>query len=365
MKKIKLFIAELCVLAILAVALVFFVRAEEEGTDTMENLADIQEQEPNQAEDQGKVIVNTEEILGEADSEANIARQAGQMLSAMTLEEKVGQMFFVTPESLTGVSKVTAAGNTTDAALTDYPVGGIVYFEANLVNPQQTKQMLSHVQEYMTDKSGFPIFLGVDEEGGRVARIANNSAFGVEKVEAMGTLAKEGDGTKICQAGKIIGGYLKELGFNVDFAPDADVLTNPDNQVIGSRSFGTDASFVSDMAWEYTKGLHEEGILASYKHFPGHGGTSEDSHSGYAYSHKSLEELKQAELVPFSLGAKKGVDFIMVSHISTPEASGDDTPASLSKFWVTDILRNEMGYEGIIITDSLAITLPWSPWNRQ
>lgn len=355
MKRLKLFIAEMFILAILAVALVFYVRAGEDGTDTKESLAFVQENDTKEAEDMGTIVLDTEEKTGQTDVEENISRQVEQILSSMTLEEKVGQMFFVTPESLTGVSKVTAAGTTTDTALTNYPVGGIVYFEANLQNPQQTKQMLSHVQEYMTDKSGFPVFLGVDEEGGRVARIGNNTNFGVEKVEAMGTLAKEGDAAKIHQAGKTIGAYLKELGFNVDFAPDADVLTNSDNQVIGSRSFGTDASLVSDMAWEYTKGLHEEGILASYKHFPGHGGTSEDSHSGYAYSHKSLEELKEAELVPFSFGAENGVDFIMVSHISTPEASGNDTPASLSKFWVTDILRNDMGYEGIIITDSLAM----------
>ena len=148
---------------------------------------------------------------------------------------------------------------------------------------------------------------------------------------------------------------MAELGFNVDFAPDADVLSNEDNAVIGDRSFGTDPNIVAEMAWAYSEGLNNNGVLATYKHFPGHGGTIEDSHSEYAYSYKTLDELKEMELIPFQSGSQNGVDFIMISHISTPEVTGGDIPASLSKLWVTDILRKEMGYEGIIITDSLAM----------
>ena len=204
----------------------------------------------------------------------------------MSLEEKVAQLFFITPEALTGFQTVTAAGETTKAALDRYPVGGLVYFSQNLLSPTQTKEMLSTIQDYMTEKQGFPIFLGVDEEGGRVLRIGNKKAFEVERIEAMGELAKQQDLQVIEQAGATIGAYLSDLGFTVDFAPDADVITNRENQVIGDRSFGTNPQVVADMAWAFCKGLHTKHIFATYKHFPGHGGTTEDSHTGYAFSYK-------------------------------------------------------------------------------
>ena len=134
--------------------------------------------------------------------------------------------------------------------------------------------------------------------------------------------------------------------------------------MIGDRSFGSDPDVVADMAWAYREGLHEHGILACYKHFPGHGGTVEDSHTGYAYSYKTLEELREIELVPFQSGCEKGIDLIMVSHVSTPNITGSDLPATLSSELVTDLLRGEMGYQGIIITDSMnmgAVSEHYSP----
>lgn len=181
--------------------------------------------------------------------------------------------------------------------------------------------------------------------------------------EAMGKLAESGDRETIYQAGDTIGAYLAGLGFNVDFAPDADVLVDAESRAIGDRSFGTDPQVVASMAWAFAEALHHNGILAAYKHFPGHGGTKEDSHSGYAYVHKTLEELRQTELVPFQDGCDRGVDFIMVSHISAPEVTGSDVPATLSGSLVEDLLKGEMGYEGIVITDSMsmgAITLHYS-----
>lgn len=127
--------------------------------------------------------------------------------------------------------------------------------------------------------------------------------------EAMGKLAESGDRETIYQAGDTIRAYLAGLGFNVDFAPDADVLADAENQAIGDRSFGTDPQVVASMAWAFAEALHHNGILAAYKHFPGHGGTKEDSHSGYAYVHKTLEELRQTELVPFQDGCDRGRGF--------------------------------------------------------
>ena len=293
----------------------------------------------------------------------DVEQKVESTLASMTLEEKAAQLFFVTPEALTGYAVVTAAGDATRGALGQYPVGGIVYFERNLLNPEQTAQMLENVQRYAEEDMGIPLFLGVDEEGGRVLRVGRVASFGVERIEAMGKLAESGDERVIYQAGDTIGAYLAELGFNVDFAPDADVLVDVQNQAIGDRSFGTDPDGVASMAWAFAEGLHRNGILAAYKHFPGHGGTKEDSHTGYAYVHKTLEELRQMELIPFQDGCDRGVDFIMVSHISAPEITGDDTPAALSGILVENLLREEMEYEGIIITDAMsmgAITLHYS-----
>nr|MCR5419134.1 glycoside hydrolase family 3 protein [Lachnospiraceae bacterium] len=154
-------------------------------------------------------------------------------------------------------------------------------------------------------------------------------------------------------AGKTIGTYLSSLGFNLDFAPDADVLTEPENNVIGDRSFGKDPQRVTEFAKAYSDGLHEAGLLSCYKHFPGHGATRGDTHKGLAYTDKSLEDLKKSELIPFMNAQKDGADFVMVAHISLPTYLSDDTPCSLSEKMITDVLRKECGYEGLVITDAL------------
>ena len=332
----------------------------EESDESRETISD--------TEDKGTDVETQPESNGEAQSQITEEELTGQrsaeILSQMTIEEKVAQMFFITPEQLTGADNVTATGDATKAALDRYPVGGLVYFAKNLQTPEQTRSMLQGAQDYVMQTRGLPLFIGVDEEGGRVLRVGSNSAFGVEKIQAMGVLAEQNDTEVIHTAASTIGTYLSDLGFNVDFAPDTDVITNEANQVIGDRSFGSDPDVVADMAWAYRKGLHEHGILACYKHFPGHGGTVEDSHNGYAYSYKTLEELKEIELVPFQSGCDRGIDFIMVSHVSTPNITGSDIPATLSRQIVTDLLRQEMGYQGIIITDSLnmgAVSEHYSP----
>ena len=272
------------------------------------------------------------------------------LLSEMTLEEKVYQMFIVTPEQLTGASKVTAAGNLTKQKLKEYPVGGLVYFSANLVSRNQTKTMLTKVQKYANEIEGVDLFLCVDEEGGRVARVANNKAFRVENV---GPMAKVSSEEEAYNCGETIGAYLSELGFNVDFAPDADVLTKSGSVVIGDRSFGSDAGLVTKYAVAYSNGLHTHGIMSTFKHFPGHGATEADTHEGYAYTNATYEELMATELQPFSAAQMCGVDLVMVAHISAPNVVGDDTPCSLSEKMITGILRTNLGYDGLVITDAM------------
>ena len=301
---------------------------------------------------------NTEEDSGdqkgstEVSEEEELEKKIQAQISEMSLEEKIYQLFFVTPESLTGVDMVTQAGDATKTALEQYPVGGIIYFSQNIENEEQITTMTSNSQSY----SKIPLFIGVDEEGGSlVARIANNPNFQVPTFPDMKEIGASGDPYKAYEVGSSIGSYLKEYGFNMDFAPDADVLTNPENTAIGSRSFGSDPQLVSQMVAEEVKGLEEQNVTAVLKHFPGHGSTAEDSHNGAAVVNRSLEELRSAEFLPFEAGIQAGADVVMVGHLQVPQIIPDDTPASLSSVMITDILRNELGFDGLVITDSLSM----------
>ena len=289
--------------------------------------------------------------------------QARTFVSGMTLEQKVAQMFMITPDALTGVTNTTAAGDATKAAYTERPVGGIIYQSGNLTGREQTKDMLTNMMTYSWEASGLPVFLGVDEEGGTVGRIASNMEYGIADVGDMSDIGATGDPQNAYTVGSEIGGYLSELGFNMDFAPVADVLTNPENQVVRYRSFGSDAETVKNMALSELQGLKERGVYGVMKHFPGHGATAEDSHNGAASTGKSLDELRAEELVPFQAAVDAGADFIMVGHISVPGITGNEVPSSLSAYMVNEVLRSQMGYRGIIITDAMnmgAITSGYS-----
>lgn len=289
--------------------------------------------------------------------------QAMQIATGLTLEQRVAQMFMITPDALTGVSGATRAGDSTRSAFAQYPVGGLVYMSANLTGPDQTTEMLSNMKNFSQDTVGLPIFLGVDEEGGTVTRIASNQEFGVTDVGNMSTVGASGDAQNAYNAGSMIGTYLNNLGFNMDFAPVADVLSNPDNAVVKDRSFGSDSQLVADMVCAEMNGLNEHQIAPVIKHFPGHGATSGDSHDGVVTIEKSLDELMANELIPFQQAINSGASFVMVGHISVPAITGDNTPASLSNAMVTGVLRDQMGFHGVVITDAMnmgAITAGYS-----
>ncbi len=276
-----------------------------------------------------------------------------RIVDAMSLEDKVAQLFLVKPEAIVDIGTATAAGESTKQAIDKTPVGGFVYFSDNLQSEQQVQEMLSNVQKYSKDRTGLPAFLSVDEEGGTVARVAGSGRFDVPNVGNMADIGASGDVQKAKQAGETIGTYLSALGFNLDFAPDADVLTNPENTVVKKRSFGSDPQVVSDMSLAVAQGLAQHQIHSVYKHFPGHGATEGDTHKGYAYTNKTLDELKQSELIPFEYAIKNGAEFIMAAHISVPNITNDDTPTSLSKTMITDVLREQIGYDGIVVTDAM------------
>ncbi len=308
----------------------------------------------SKAENKNESTKSSNENLKPSASTAQIIeRQIQEKLSSMTIEEKVAQIFVITPEALTGNKTVTTAGNATRNALKKYPIGGLVYFSSNIVTPNQLRSMTENTQKYAKEIEGMPLFLAIDEEGGTVARIGNNSNFKVKKYADMASIGAIKDLKKAYEVGETIGGYLNKYGLNLDFAPDADVLTNSSNTVIGNRSFGTDGNLMAKMDLEVAKGLADNHVLSCFKHFPGHGATEGDTHDGFAYTNKTLENLMKNELVPFQAAADNDIPFIMISHISVPNVIGSNTPSSLSKVMITDILRKQMGYKGIIITDSM------------
>lgn len=291
-----------------------------------------------------------------------VPSRAEQLLKNMTLQEKVGQLLFIRPESLCpnftpeqinapydyGVTEFNLQMAET---LKDYPVGGIAVFGKNI---QSSSQLTDFIHE-MQQNSEIPFFIGTDEEGGKVARIANSPGFDVQKFESMQAVGQSKDPKNALNVGSVIGSYLKEYGFNLDFAPVADVNTNPRNTVIGNRSFGNEPNLVAGMVAAEIEGLHKTGIMSCIKHFPGHGDTQEDTHNGFVSIEKSWDELKECELIPFKAGIAAQTDMVMISHITVEKITGDKLPASLSYEMMEGKLRKELHYDGVIITDSMSM----------
>lgn len=285
------------------------------------------------------------------------------LIQNMTLRQKVGQLFIVHPDSLDPPPDDTkkCAVRCTDAmlkAMEKYPVGGIILFAENMESPAQLKQFNSDLQSC----AKIPLFLCIDEEGGLVSRLANHKAFDLPKYRSPASVGKSGNPDKALEMGRNIGAYLKEYGFNVNFAPVADVNTNPKNTVIGTRAFSSKPEIAARMVAAMAEGLRDHGIIPTFKHFPGHGDTAEDSHDALAVSRKTAAELAECEWLPFQSATAD--DMIMVGHIALPAILNDRTPASLSPEIITGILRNQLGFQGLVITDSLemgAITNLYTP----
>ncbi len=282
-----------------------------------------------------------------------------EILEGMTLEDKVYQMMFVTPEDITGVGVAVQAGEGTRTALEKYPVGGIIYFAQNFENREQTIEMIANTQEF----SKIPLFISVDEEGGTVSRLGSNPLMGITKQPPMLEIGKTENPELAYETGATLGKELSKIGFNVDFAPVADVLKEG-NVETGSRSFGYDAENVSLMVENLVKGLDDNGVSATLKHFPGAGATTVDSHTGYSANLRTMEEIRNEEFLPFIAGINAGADFVMVSHMTLTNATKEKLPSSISKEVITEMLIEELGFKGIVITDSLrmgAITEHYSP----
>lgn len=295
----------------------------ESGTTTEEQTADSQETTEVTEEEKPSLVDET--------------------LAGMTLHEKVCQMMFVTPEELTGEDGVTVAGDATRQALENYPVGGIVYFAKNLESQDQVKEMIDNSQKY----SSIGLFVATDEEGGVVNRLMDT--VGTTYIGSMYYYKDDGDETAYENA-YTIANDMSALGFNLDFAPVADVWSNPDNTVIGERAYSDDYAQAAELVGNAVKGFNDGGVMCTLKHFPGHGDTAEDSHYSSAYVHRTKEEIMADEMQPFRSGIEAGAEFVMVGHLIVPDI--DEVPATLSYKIATSILRDELKFEGVAITDS-------------
>lgn len=296
-------------------------------------------------------IVTTEEIEKQ-DNEIDDSTRDTKIQTAlenMTVQEKIGQLLIVNLELLDDNSDCIKITKAMKEKIKNYSVGGVIFFARNIENPKQTKQLIQNLQK----TSKIPMFISVDEEGGEISRIGNNPKMKTTKFPSMAEIGKTGDENKAFHVGDTIGKEIKELGFNLDFAPVADLETNPDSPEIGKRAFSDNPEVAAKMVAKVVEGLQGQNVSATLKHFPGHGSAKDDTHKGYADINQSIKQLREVEFVPFQAGIEAGVDLIMVSHLTICNVTGGKTPASLSPLMITEILRNELGYQNLIITDAL------------
>jgi len=265
-----------------------------------------------------------------------------ERVARMSLEEKIGQMVIV---GLDG----KAADEHARTMLSEYRVGGFILFKRNIRDAAQTIELINDLKE-LNSAGAVPLFFGVDQEGGRVDRMPDEFA----KFPTNAEIGKIGDPAFSRQIGRLLAKEIKSLGFNLNFAPVLDVNSNPQNPVIGDRSFGATAEIVSALGVETMKGIQEENVVSVVKHFPGHGDTSVDSHKGLPVVNNDLQRLRTFELVPFAEAIRNHADAVMVAHILLPKIDAQ-YPASLSKTVVTDLLRNEMKFDGVVMTDDLTM----------
>lgn len=343
--QIAAYLTIIFLIIVVAVGIVFGVRALTAG-----NSEKVEEQQNKVEEAIGTeetiVVPEPTEQVVELTPEQKLDEIVNAGIEVMPLEDKVAGLFIVTPESITGVSTAVQAGEGTQKALSTYAVGGIVYFGKNMQSEEQLKGMIDNTQLY----TKYPLFIAVDEEGGSVSRVAE-AGIGT-KVDSAQTIGQTGDANNAYTAGSTIGSYLTGLGFNLDFAPVAD-LANAEGSVMEKRAYGSDAAAVSTFVTSMMQGLEEQKVTSCVKHFPGIGSTTADTHDGLATTDRSAEDFRANEFVVFQNAIDASANMIMVGHMSAPALAGDNTPSSLSSAVVTDILRNELNFRGVIITDAM------------
>lgn len=263
--------------------------------------------------------------------------------SAWSLEEKIGQLFICGFHSLEADEQILTL-------IKDYHVGGTVYFRRNIESVPQLAALSSALQRLPRNHADVPLFIAIDQEGGMVARLDHE---GMSRIPGNMSLGAADDLSLTEATARLAAKEMLALGINFNFAPCIDVNNNPANPVIGVRSFGENPLKVAEHGVAAITGYQQQGVIATAKHFPGHGDTAVDSHRGLASVPHDKERLNAVELLPFRHAIEAGVDAIMTAHVIFPAFEPDGIPATLSRKVLTDLLRTELGYQGVIVTDCL------------
>ena len=271
-----------------------------------------------------------------------------EKIESMTLDEKIGQLFIV------GFEGETVNDEIVDL-ISNRKVGGLILFARNIVNSSQLIELNNSLRKIESD---IPLFISVDEEGGLVSRVPNE----FEALPSSGEIGNYNSEEISYKVGAIIAKELKALGFNMDFAPVLDINSNPNNTVIGERAFGDNADIVTRLGIKTMEGIRDGGIIPVVKHFPGHGDTDVDSHYGLPIVTKTLDELNSLEFIPFKEAINNGADVVMISSIILSSIDSEN-PSTMSEKVMTDILRGDLGFDGVIATDDMTMAAIMDNYN--
>ncbi len=263
-------------------------------------------------------------------------------IKSMSLDEKIGQLMIIGFEGVNFNDEILGF-------IEDFKVGGFILFARNIVDEKQTLKLLNDIKK-ANSNNNIPLFLSIDEEGGKVSRLPKTF---VKLPEAMKVGNKDNKDISY-EFGNILGERVKSLGFNIDFAPVLDINSDPKNPVIGNRAFGTTVAQVLDNGLEVMIGIRDIGVIPAVKHFPGHGDTDVDSHINLPKVNKTIESLKSFELIPFIEAIKKDVEMVMVAHILYPDID-EKYPATMSPRIIKEILREELCYNGVVVSDDMTM----------
>ena len=274
------------------------------------------------------------------------------LISSMSVEDKIGQMFFITRRMNEDGQRQLSLDDDLRKIIETYKPGGFIFFEQNIYSIPQTKTFIEDLQESST----IPMFIGIDEEGGIVTRLNKAEKLRSTQMPDPYTIGLTKNPENAYNVSKAISEEIKSLGFNLNFAPVADIFSNPLNKVIGKRAYSSDPEIASVMVTEAVKATMENGVIPVIKHFPGHGDTIQDSHTGIAIVENDIDRLRNVEFLPFRAGIEAGVPMVMTAHVLTPHITNDELPATLSKTILSDILRKELKFDGVIITDGLEMS---------
>lgn len=273
--------------------------------------------------------------------EKELPATISEVIENMSVEEKIGQIIF---SSISG----TELGAEEEKLIHQYKVGGIIVNKKNITSPSQMVAYMNSLKE--ENKNNVPLFFGIDQEGGRIAKLPGD----LRAIPSHFEIGKQNDPSFALEIGTVLGKLVSSFGFNVNFAPVLDINSNPENPVIVDRSFGNNPDVVSKLGIQMMKGIQGENIIPAIKHFPGHGDTSVDSHVELPVVQKTMAELEQMELIPFKQAIAEGADMVMIAHILLPSID-PKFPSSMSEAIITDLLREKIGFDGVVITDDMTM----------